>query len=323
MTRAMNPAPQRGAALVIVLLLVATLSFILLSITNIVTASVARSVGDRARADLYWRAAAGEAIARGILEKYLESAPTKMAPNEGIFGEQLELPLENGKASVVFSDATRCFNINSLVAGGAGAYESDSVNMANFVILLEAIGLGTSEATKLSEVIADFIDSDDFRQGQGAEDGFYTALPTPYRTGGRLLHSMTELRAMDGVSRALYERVRPYLCALDATAPAAVNVNFARPEHAPILLALMGAESGATAAELADQIGDLPPGGVPDISALTAPLAAVPGIVVTSGLIEARIRLEVNDRSIEEKLLFEVSGGAPPKLLARAFGDEF
>ena len=78
--RARGESGEKGAALIVVLLLVATLSFILLSITNVVTTATKRSAADRARTDFYWRAAAGELIARQILEKYVATTPLKMAP---------------------------------------------------------------------------------------------------------------------------------------------------------------------------------------------------------------------------------------------------
>lgn len=311
---------EKGAALIVVLLLVATLSFILLSITNTVTASVERSTADRARADIYWRAAAGEQIARVILSRYLEGKPARMAPNSDIFAGPIETPIEGGRATINFYDATACFNLNSLVAGGQGSFAADAANVPKFAALLEGIGLGTGEARKIADVIIDFVDSDDTTSGQGAEDGFYTALPTPYRTGGQLIRSVSELRAMDGVSRAIFQRVRPFLCALDTSAPMAINGNMLRPAQAPLAAALLGPD--ASAADFAAAIEAMPPGGVAAVTDFPSPLPTVPGISTVSNYIEAQIRLEVNHLTIEEKLLFDATT-SPPKLIARTFGDDF
>ena len=322
MTRRDGRNHEKGAALIVVLLLVATLSFILLSITNTVTASVERSAADRARADIYWRAAAGEQIARKILVRYLEAKPARMAPDSDIFAGPIETPIEGGKATINFYDATACFNVNSLVAGGPGSYAADAANVPKFVALMEGIGLGTGEARKLADVVTDFIDSDDTTSGQGAEDGFYTALPTPYRTSGQLIRSVSELRAMDGVSRSLYQRVRPYLCALDASTPMAVNGNMLRPAQAPLAAALIGPDAGVSPADLAAAIEAIPPGGVSSVAEFPAPLPTVPGISAVSSHIEVRITLEVNLLTIEEKLLFDATA-SPPRLVARTFGDDF
>ncbi len=194
---------QKGAALVIVLLLVATLSFILLSTTSLVTASVNRSASDRARTEMLWRAAAAEVMAKSILEKYLASKPPKMARNDGVFGGAIEMPFATGKGVMIFADATRCFNVNSLVdAGGIPV----TAEVDNFVSFVTAFGLGEGEARKLGDVIVDFLDTEFQSQPQGAEDNFYTALPTPFRTAQGPIASVSELRAMDGVSRKLYRR---------------------------------------------------------------------------------------------------------------------
>ncbi|MEK7265394.1 MAG: type II secretion system minor pseudopilin GspK [Pseudomonadota bacterium] len=313
---------EKGAALIVVLLLVATLSFILLSITNVVTSAVKRSAADRARTDFYWRAAAGEQIAKQILEKYLEAPPPKMALGEGIFAKAIEVPIEGGKASIEFRDATLCFNINSLVTAGAQGYDANPATIPSFVNMLTAIGLGEGEARKISDVIVDYIDNDSLSQGQGAEDGFYSALPTPFRTGSQLLSSISELRALDGMSRGRFSRISPYLCAHPTTAPGKVNINMASDAHAPILLALQPAGSTASLTDIKAALGALPPGGLSNVSALTPPLAGITEYVVTSDRVEAKITLEVNDRTIEEKLLFDIST-PPVRLLARTFGDDY
>ena len=249
-----------------------------------------------------------------------------MAAGEGLFAQQLELPFNGGVASLVFEDASRCFNVNGLVTGSAGNFVADPARMESLAGLAESIGVGSGEARKLSEVIADFIDSDANPQGQGAEDGFYTALPVPYRTSGGLIASLSELRAMDGVSREVYLRIRPYLCALDRTEQPAINLNFVQEAHAPLLKALLGAGSDASIDDIRAAIAAIPPGGAVDPSSLPAPLSAIPAGSVKSSLIRARVRLELDGRAMEETLLFEAEaadGGEAPRLLARAFGDEF
>lgn len=318
-----NLPKEKGAALIVVLLLVATLSFILLSVSGLVSASARRSAADRAHSDFDWRAAAGERIAEEMLEKYLKTKPPKMTPTEGIFARPIEAPIEDGKATILFRDATGCFNVNNLVAGSAGSYAENPVAIEGFISLLQSIGLGAGEASKVADVIVDFIDSDDMTRGQGAEDGFYTALPTPYRTSGQLIQSMSELRAMDGVTRSLYRRIRPYLCAEPTTDEGALNINMAGPEHAPILLARLPAGSDGELSALRSQLAAMPPGGVLDANLLDPPLSAVRGLAFTSDRIEAVVRLEVNGRAIEEKLLFEAKQGGDLKLLARTFGEDF
>ncbi len=315
---------QKGAALIVVLLLVATLAFILLSLSNIITSSVARSAADRMRSASFWHAAAGEEIARKALEKYFATAPTKMAAGEGLFSGPRELPLEGGKATLMFRDATRCFNINSMVSKSDESIEGNNAGVERFVRLMTGVGLGVGEANRLADVIVDYMDTDSVSRPQGAEDGFYTGLPVPYRTGGQLIYSVSELQALDRVPRSLYRRIRPYLCALDQTAPTTINANLLRADaHAVLAAALAPPEAGASTSRIADAINALPPGGVANTADLRPPLNVTPGLAVVSDHVEALVRLEVNGLVVEEKLLFEVKAGSPPRLVARTLGEDY
>ncbi len=311
---------ERGAALIVVLLLVATLAFLLLSITNIVTGGVRRASSERARSELLWRAAAAEEIADQVLKKFLATKPTKVAEEDGIFASQLELPFEDGKGHIVFADATRCFNVNGLVDSNG---REDLTESEKFVRLLTSIGLGSGEAERLKDVVVDFIDTDIAPLAQGAEDSFYTALPTPFRTADTMLASVSELRAMDGVSRLLYQRLRPYLCALPDASPTKINVNMVNKNHAELIAALLAPGTNPISADaVVAAIEARPPGGYTN-PASVPPELSPPGFSLSSNLIEARIRLEVNDLTMEEALLFEIKGGADVELLARTFGDAF
>lgn len=317
MSRRIRPR-ERGAALVIVLLLVATLAFVLLSISEIMTAGVRRASAERARADLLWRAAAAEEVADQMLKSYLATKPAKMSAEDGVFSDQLELPFEDGTGVVVFADATGCFNLNSLVANG----QEDPAESAKFVHLLNLVGLGPSEAEALKSVVVDFIDTDPAPQPDGAEDSFYTALPTPFRTAEGSIASVSELRAMDGVTREVYQRIAPYLCALPDPGPTKINVNMVSENHAPLIAAqLSGGAAPVSVDDVKKAIGSRPPGGWSNIADVPPELQP-PGFSLTSNLVEARIRLEVNEATIEEALLFELKPD-DVELLARTFGGAF
>jgi len=308
---------ERGAALIVVLLLVATLAFLLLSIANIVTGGVRRASSERARSELFWRAAAAEEIADQVLKKYAASKPAKMSREEGIFAGQLDLPFEEGEGAIAFFDATNCFNVNSLVNNG----QEDPSESAKFVELMSMIGLGGGEAERLKNVIVDFLDTELAPLPEGAEDNFYTALPTPYRTADRAVASVSELRAMDRVSRGLYQRIRPYLCALPDRSPTKININMASENHAPLIAALLPpGETRPSVEDVRAALEARPPGGYSDPAAVPPELSAA-GYALVSNLVEARLRLEVNDVTMEEVLLFEIKSDGV-ELLARAFGDE-
>lgn len=316
---------QRGAALVIVLLLVATLSFVLLSLTTIVTTGVRRGANERARTEMLWRAVAAERIVLSLLEKAAAGGALQSATNEGgLFSQQLALPVERGEAALRFADATRCFNINSILGEDGAAVPAQK---ARFATLLEAIGLGSNEAQAVADAVTDFIDENTSSESQGAEDNFYTGLTTPFRTAGGPIVSVSELRAVDGVTREIYARIAPFLCAREAGQKIEVNVNALRPEDAPLIYAIT--EGTWPLAEIRAHILERPPGGwQPDAGAFWTAFSNPTGISLTgeattrSTWIEARVFLEADQRFVEEKLIIEAPASGKPSLRLRVFGGD-
>lgn len=316
---------QRGAALAIVLLLVATLTFILLSISTLMSGGVRRAGAERIRTELLWRAVTAERLAEGILKEAQEQKALRNASGEGgLFTRQLTLPVDGGEAMMRFADASRCFNVNSLVTSDDGAYAENAEAGAELAELLKSLGVGDGEAAKFVSVLTDWLDSDVSQGVQGAEDGFYTALPTPFRTGGGPIASVSELRAMEGVNAALYRQISPYLCTGKVGALAKVNVNALEERHAPVIAAMT---KGAWALpDIRAQINAKPPGGWPETVNFWAPYAAAgreppaDRVTLAPEWVEARVVLSFGGRDMEETMMFSLSEGSAPRLAFRVFG---
>ena len=324
---------QGGAALLIVLLLVATLAFIALSITERTALAASRSVNARVRDESMWLAFGAEALAVTALEAVWQASNGKMSLDDPWALEPLEAPFENGGGARLFlNDATACFNVNNLATiGSAAAGPVGTVPPAVKELSLLARNLGLSEfdGERLAYVIADWIDEDGSRLPQGAEDEYYSVLPSPYRTGNQNLASISEIRAMKGVTRDIYGAMRPYLCALPETDPSPLNVNMLNPLHAPILAALLG--ENVTILQAQDIIAARPQGGyadtetffnAPAIKALDLEAPPAGRIAVTSKYMTARAEI-IYDSAVFEltaDIAFDESG--KPVIRARRFGAE-
>ena len=318
---------QRGAALIIVLLLAATLSFLVLALVAATTQSVRRSGGAAIRGELLWRVSSAEIIAKAaIAEAFRVNAQGGPALTRAhpLFSQQLDIPFTNGAGAIIFADASRCFNVNSLrdSAGDEGA-------AAEFAAMLIATGLSDADARSLAGVVKDWIDEDAVQEIGGAEDGFYASLPTPYRTGGVFVASVSELRAMKGVTGGLYGAVSPFLCALPTIDATIVNINALRREDAPLLTGITGGVVDPVTA--ADLIEDRPPGGWTNIDQFLAlpvfqdedfdsqGLSA--RISVTPHYIEAVAGATVNEIDMSVRLLFATNESGDVRLISRILGD--
>ena len=315
---------QRGVALLIVLLLVATLSFVALSVTEITSLAAARSFNERARSENLWRAFGAEVLAGAAIEAARQAVPDKMSLDDPWVAAPLVVPMQDGGARIFFSDATTCLNVNSLVAASSGQGGSPR---RIFVLLVRNLGFRESEGERLADVIIDWIDTDNNREPQGAEDNYYTALPVPYRSGGQPLANMSELRALSGMTAELYIKLKPLLCAQANTTPSPVNINMLIAQHAPLLAAMLGEQ--VSVAQAADLIASRPPGGYDDVAQFLTPerntefgtgSGATGQFSVISQYVQARAEIIYDTAGLEMTSEFVLSDDGEVKLLRRRIG---
>ena len=99
----------------------------------------------------------------------------------------------------------------------AMALSDDSTNRWNtaqkmFIRLLQALGeasLPLEEAMALTDAVTDFIDRDAERRLNGAEEGEYRYADYPYLPANRALASVSELRAVRGMTEPVYRALAP------------------------------------------------------------------------------------------------------------------
>jgi len=328
---------DRGVALIIVLLMTASLSFLALGFSETLSLSVRRAANSADRARLFWTVLSAEAAATAALRQALAAEQeVRFTPTHPLFLAPIDLPLPEGFGTVEFADATRCFNLNRLGAspGEEGAEEGDAVSEAagarrELATLFTELGAASGDAERLVGVIADWIDQDNSRGLSGAEDDFYLGLPSPFRTGAGPIADVSELRAMEGVAPDVYRLISPFLCAAPDAARIPVNVNMLQPFHAPLLAAMT--DGGLSQADARNLIAARPPQGWASAAEFWAlePLAALEldetdrsaRAGIRSDFVEARLLIGVNEIDIEARLLFQTSGaGRGVSLIAREFG---
>ncbi len=315
---------QRGSALLIVLLLAATLSFVALSAMERTSLAAARAGNVTARSEALWRALAVETLAVAVIRTAYETNHGKMSLDDPWAAAPVDLPMDGGAARVVFTDATACFNINSL--GARDDEAAASAATVEFIRLAGHLGIGEFDARALAEAIADWIDQDTNRRPQGAEDEYYTTLPSPYRAGNAPMAAVSELRAVKGVNRDVYAALKPALCALRDAGPSPVNVNMLAERHAPVLAAMLGDKATLQAA--AEIIAARPPGGydkvenflaTPALKALD--VAGTGRFQTTSRYVLARAEI-VYDTALLEMTSEIAVGGSGAQVILRRIGAE-
>lgn len=252
----MRQPHEQGVALLTVLLLVAVMAAVSTAILDDIRFGLRRVENARNVGQAQWYALGAESLAQARIRRLFETDPNRTPDPNQWNGRVFEFPTDDGgmiRASI--ADGGSCFNLNSVVEGRGDLLMRRDLGVDQFEALLGA--LGVAQARALADTLADWIDTDSFRDGQGGEDEAYASGDQAYRTGGTLLAETSELRAVRGFDAAVYERIRPYVCALPTSDLSPLNLNTVRqPELITMLTA--GAVSPAAARRA---IAARPPGG--------------------------------------------------------------
>ncbi len=250
---------DRGAALVTVMLLVSIMAAGMAISFDALGFMTKRHTASRMFEQARYYALGGEQLALTAAEK-LSKAKARLTE-----AQTVSYPIDGGRIEGLISDASNCFNVNSLVeATGSGGYRANARAIAQYGRMLAHLGFGEREAEGLAGALADWADSDSRPGPQGAEDYDYADLESPYRTANTLVRDITELRLVQGYTPEVLARVTPLLCARDNTADTILNVNVLRISEAPLLAAILGPDFSLEAA--VNLIAARPAGGYADIA---------------------------------------------------------
>lgn len=240
---------ETGAALLTVLILVGVMGAIAAGMFD--RLQLATRLESNAAATEQARAfgLVGETLVTTRIDDLIAASPMRTTLAGGWLGRTLPLPLPISSAQARVTDGGNCFNLNSLVVGTApDGLVSRAAGIAQFEALLRVIGVADAPARRIAAASADWIDSDDETNADGAEDAVYARAVKPYRTAGTLMAEASELRAVTGVTPELYARIRPWVCALPLAEMSPINVNTLLPAQSPLIAMLAVDQSGLAGA---------------------------------------------------------------------------
>lgn len=324
------PRPtERGAALLTVLLLVAVMAIIAAGALERVALATRLTANAGAQAQARAYADAAETIARQRITDLLAASPGRTTLVGGWLGVAQAVPVPGGSATARVTDSGNCFNLNSVVAGdNPDDQKTRPVGVNQFVALMQALGIDQRQAQGVAASLADWIDSDAVPQPGGGEDEAYLRLAEPYRTANRFMADASELRAVQGVTPALYSVLRPWVCALPVSDLSPINVNTLLPQQAPLFAMLL---PGQVTVEQARQwLAQRPADGYGSLNTFWA-LPARSGIT-PSGDVNAQARL--TSRWFRVDILVELGGielsetalidaqAVPARLVYRHWGED-
>jgi len=202
------------------------------------------------------------------------------------------IPVEGGEVIGAIEDRQGLYNLNNVVS-----------NPEQFKSLLAVLGLPAD----LAPALVDWIDADTSPQPGGAEDGYYLALPQPYRAANRPLVELGELTKVKGFDSRTIESLRAFVSVLPAGT--LVNVNFAPAE---VLVAVIPGLSLSDARLLVQQRKTQPFNDIVDFQKLLPKgVNAVSGISVQSEYFWVTGRANVGQAQVVTQALMQRASNWP------------
>ena len=318
---------ERGAALLTVLMLVAVIGVIAaaslerLKLQTHLSGNMAAI--DQARHYAY----AGERIAAARISD-LSSADRLITLSGEWLDQAKAFPIDNGAATVKVSDGGNCFNLNSLVTqSNEGQRLIRPVAVRQFEALMTILGVQPRTAGGIAQAAADWIDSDTSPQTGGAEDETYARAPIPYRTANALMTDVPELRAVAGVDPAIYDRIRPWVCALPVAELSPLNINTLRHDQAPLVVMLLPDKLSLAFAQR--MIDERPPTGYsavenfwskPALRGISPPLEVMAQTQIRTRWFALEMQIELGGAELSETALID-GAISPAKIVRRSWGD--
>ncbi len=257
------PARQRGAALVVALLVFGLSAALLVAMKSEFTLFYQRGanlfLAEQGYA--YLRGAEELATLALIMDSDADQAREQPRDDLAEFWAQQGTPYpleEGGWLTGSLQDLQGRFNLNALAdqgaqeAGGTAGAQAFTASQAQFIRLLQALGepaVSLQQAIQMTQSIGDWLDVDAEPRPYGAEDDHYFGLSPAYRAANRPMASVSELRAVANISPELYRALQP-LVTVWPQVPAGLNIHTAA---APLLRSLNGDEDLAPLNEIAAQ----------------------------------------------------------------------
>ncbi len=223
--------PKRGMALVMVLLLLAVMASVSVGLSQRISRQTdrMRSLQDYQQAT--WYAVSAESLALSILNENLKNEEHTPIYSWSI-GSHL-FPLSQGKTAVTLRDAQACFNLNALAQPAKVSGEGEG----QLITLISRLDVPARRAAQITESLQAFIGGG--RDGQKQKDSEYLSRPVPFWPAKQPLTDISELRVVQGMDAALYQKIKPLVCVLPMNRQR-ININSLDVSQSVILEALFG-----------------------------------------------------------------------------------
>ncbi|HAU91061.1 MAG TPA: general secretion pathway protein GspK [Alteromonas sp.] len=319
---------QRGAALLIVLMVVALVAILASEMGARLQLQVQRASNIKSSNQAYWYAKSAEEYARMSLVTLMKETGDKITLNQP-WAQEFEYPMEEGGIRVNLEDMQSCFNINALPNANQtnvnGQQPTEAMNAFARLLQLTNEEIPSFTVDTVRDSLADWLDSDDRMRIYGAEDSEYASRAFPYLAANGQMSSQSELRLINGVEAEWLEELLPQVCVIPDNDQLVINVNTLSEERAPVLAALTGLSlsqaSSIIAARPLDGWDDVNTFlAEPDIAALNLQAEQTQWFSVTTEYFILHTKSRYNEATFAMTTVLNAASSGKIAVLRREFG---
>lgn len=236
---------QKGVALMMTIFIFALVSILSVGMYSRQSIFVQTAGNVLAQAQAYQVSLATEVYARKLLREDWDSDSESEPKTDDLLWDymsgSLTVPIGDAQVQAQFDDMQGKLNINDIVFVDG---QINPIVMGRFERLINNLAL---ETLIVGELI-DWIDENKQQPDDmdGAEDGEYLSLDTPYLNGGQIFRHLSELLLLPNISFEDYDKLREFVTVLPQ-GWAKLNINTAQP-------AVLQSLSGDISAQVADEL---------------------------------------------------------------------
>ena len=239
--------PQRGVALITVMLVVALAAIIATQMTARLQLQLQRTTNIQFNQQAYWYAMGAEAFSKRILiadneqDKDVTHLEQQWAQGYNSF------PVDFGEISGGIFDLHACLNLNALRVddankNGDGNEEKSPARLTleRLITTLGVEGVSEFEAQYMTDALVDWLDQNDsINSAGGAEDNDYAGKEFPYFSANHYLASVNELRIVEHFTPVVINALKPHVCVIPESNSHQININTLNAEKPELLQALL------------------------------------------------------------------------------------
>ena len=234
-----------GVVLISTLLIVMVMSIISIQISKNFFLSIQRDLYIDFKNHSLQLLLSSEKQAIKSIQKEMISSNEKLINKDPVLNQSYFFSNELATIQVDVSDASNCFNLNSIFIKTSESVQIKKDNREWLERLLRLKGLDAPEIESFIDQLIDWVDPDNQPLNYGAENYFYIGPLSPINqyTPKRLLSNLSEIKNFPVLDQISFKKISNNLCVLPGLSNQLINVNTLNDSHINLIASLFDEEN--------------------------------------------------------------------------------